>query len=428
MSISGLEVALTAEEALFWDQLVKIARFGADDPADSDSRPVSPDSNLDPSSHPFPEPTMSDAADVVARLERLERVILALSESVQQNPRAPSPAASLADPALPVSPGLFSDITPATKSVLRPNPPFVFDGDRSQGRAFLHAVRTYARLVPEGFVENGEPSEEKVVRFAMSYMAKDAAQRWAERHSAKAEFPFPTWDQFVAEFRLRFVAENEQDHAMQRLESRAYFMGSRDVFRYTDEFEDLAELAGLDDPLMKVAKFRTGLDLAINHAITSSSDPPDIRDYTAWRTRAYRQYESQLRARAAVAGTRSLPADRHPAAPARGRVLPALPTAAPPPPPRQAVPMLPPPVPMDIDRGRARAAPRRGCFRCGDPAHFARDCPLPADARVVDVLDEVICQLGGDLLEELVARVSTTAALPSHPEAPAEADFPASDE
>ncbi len=358
------------------------------------------------------------AADAAARLDRLERALIALTQTVQQNVRSQSPAASLADPAPPAGPGLFSDVTPETKSVLRPNPPFVFDGDRTRGRAFLHAVRTYARLLPEAFVENGEPSEQKLVRFALSFMAKDAAQRWAERQSAKREFPFATWESFAAEFRLRFVEENEQDHAMNKLESRAYHMGSRSVYAYTDDFEDLAETAGLDDPLMKVAKFRTGLDPAINQAITSSSDPPGNLDYDKWRLRAYRQYESHLRARAAAAGA------RHPVAAGRGRVIPILPAAAPPPS-RPAAPALPPPVPMDIDRSRARTAPRRGCFRCGDPGHFARDCPLPADARVIDVLDEVICQLGGDLLEELVARMSTTAALPvsADPE-----DFPASDE
>jgi hypothetical protein len=111
---------------------------------------------------------------------------------------------------------------------------------------------------------------------------------------------------FVKEFRLRFVEENEQDHALHKLESRAYHMGNRDVFRYTDEFEDLVDLAGFEDELVKVTKYRTGLDPVINLAITGSSDPPSLRDYAAWRARAYRQYESHLRARNTGASGRHL--------------------------------------------------------------------------------------------------------------------------
>ncbi|KAJ7611115.1 hypothetical protein DFH06DRAFT_1345798 [Mycena polygramma] len=64
--------------------------------------------------------------------------------------------------------------------------------------------------------------------------------------------------------------ENEQDHALIKLESRAYHMGSRDVFWYTKDFEDLIDLAGFDDPIVKVTKYCTGLDLAINLTITGS--------------------------------------------------------------------------------------------------------------------------------------------------------------
>ena len=58
---------------------------------------------------------------------------------------------------------------------------------------------------------------------------------------------------------------------------------------------------------------------------------------------------------------------------------------------------------MDVDWTRARLAPKRTCFRCGDPSYLARDCPMPADVRSTDILDEVIRQLDGELLEELVA-------------------------
>ncbi len=62
-----------------------------------------------------------------------------------------------------------------------------------------------------------------------------------------------------------------------------------------------------------------------------------------------------------------------------------------------------------------RHVPHRGCFCCGDANHFAQDCPAPADIRMTDVLDEVIHQLGGEMLEELVARIATTEALTDDP-------------
>ena len=83
---------------------------------------------------------------------------------------------------------------------------------------------------------------------------------------------------------------------------------------------------------------------------------------------------------------------------------------------------------MDVDRTRARGAPRRGCYRCGDPNHFARDCTIPADVRATDVLDEVIQQLGDEMLEELLARVASTRALSDHGPSEEPEDFPLRDE
>ncbi|KAJ7746085.1 hypothetical protein B0H14DRAFT_3514389 [Mycena olivaceomarginata] len=70
------------------------------------------------------------------------------------------------------------------------------------------------------------------------------------------------------------------------------------------------------------------------------------------------------------------------------------------------------PVPMDIDRARTRMFPRT-CFRCGAAGHLARECPVTSDVRHTDVLDEVVRQLGDDLLNELFARLSTSASLPA---------------
>ena len=71
---------------------------------------------------------------------------------------------------------------------------------------------------------------------------------------------------------------------------------------------------------------------------------------------------------------------------------------------------------MDVDRTRARANVRRTCYRCGDPGHIVRDCPVPHDVRSSDILDEVVRQLGDELLEELMARLATSSNLPDEPD------------
>jgi hypothetical protein len=143
----------------------------------------------------------------------------------------------------------------------------------------------------DGFV-----SQEKLVRFAMSFMSRDAAARWAERRASAVPFLFPTWAQFEAEFRLRFVEENEQDQALTKLESRLYFQGSCDIYRYTDDFEELAVTAGYSDALVRVTKYRSGLDPKINVVITTSGTAPDLTDYDGWHAHAFRQYEAFGRA------------------------------------------------------------------------------------------------------------------------------------
>ena len=337
------------------------------------------------------------------RLARMESMITNFLES--QNHKEGTAAASTTKPF-----SLFGDDTSERKASLRPNAPMAFSGERSKGRAFLYAIRTYVRLVPESFYEHGEPSEEKVIRFALSYMSEGAAQRWAECHGSSEELPWYTWNGFVADFKLRFVEENEQDHAIASLESRDYFMKGRDVFTYTDDFEDLYDISGFSDALVKVTKYRSGLDPAINHAITTSGNAPELSNYEGWRKRSYAQYEAKVRAKSIFGTAPSAPRSSTTAPTCQTGVIPRARLAAP-----AFVPAAAPaPVPMEIDRSRARTATPRSCFRCGEPGHIARDCPTTLDVRTIDVLDEVIYQLGGEMMEELVARMDSARVAEEH--------------
>ncbi|CAK5284707.1 unnamed protein product [Mycena citricolor] len=108
-------------------------------------------------------------------------------------------------------------------------------------------------------------------------------------------------------------------------------MGSRDVFKYTDEYDDLLDLAGYTDNLVKVTKYRTGLDPRINQAITTSGNPPSLTDYAEWRVRAFRQYNAELAARASRghAAPAVAPRPRAPVLPAVAPALAARPAPAP---------------------------------------------------------------------------------------------------
>jgi hypothetical protein len=289
-------------------------------------------------------------AAVEGSLNAIQSALSQLLLGTQNLPPAPAPAA----PAPVLGPD-FSAPHPAQKTVLQPNPPAVFDGDQTQGKTFLYSVLTYYKLVPEAFMADGFVSQEKLIWFAMSFMSKGAAAQWAEWHAPADLFPFPTWTRFEAEFRLRFVEENKQDQALTKLESRSYFQGSRDIYRYTDDFEELAITAGYSDALIRVTKYRSGLDPKINVAIMTSRIAPDLTDYDGWRAHTFRQYEAFARA----------PAGNAPIRPTAALPRPRTAGLFPVPPPTRAtvlftpapVPALPAVVPMDMDRTQARTFP-----------------------------------------------------------------------
>jgi hypothetical protein len=101
----------------------------------------------------------------------IEAILLCLLHNSQNTPL---PAPAPATPAPAAGPDFFT-LTPAAKSVLQPNHPAIFDGNRTQGQMFLHSILTYLRLILEAFMMDGVIMEEKLVRFTMSFMVKDSA-------------------------------------------------------------------------------------------------------------------------------------------------------------------------------------------------------------------------------------------------------------
>jgi hypothetical protein len=336
----------------------------------------------------------STQTEMSAKLDRFLARFDSDSATNAANPlAAPAPAVGPAQKRL--------GLPPAKPSALKPNPPPSFDGNRSNGKAFLSAVFAFAELVPEQFTgASGDFDEEKLVRYGMTFMNTGSASLWVQRQREKDIFPFPTWALFVQDFSARFVEENAQDRALKRLETHAYHQGNRDVYAYTDEFEQLIATAKIQEPLVIVSKFRSGLLPVLDDAILTSGNAPDIEDFPGWRARAFTQDDLRRQKR-----TPSGPPTRQPPAfprlpPARG--IPGVPAAA-----------SNTPVAMEVDRAAARGRPTMACFRCGGP-HLLRDCTAPARIRTTeteaiptvtaDVIDAVMEHLGPELMGELVAR------------------------
>jgi hypothetical protein len=144
-----------------------------------------------------------------------------------------------------------------------------------------------------------------------------------------------------------------------RLESDRYFQGKRNVEAYIDEFKDLVDLSGYTDPIAIVLKFRRGLNPTTQDRIAESgTDRPQDRDFDGWFKAARRLDLNRLANEAFhYASRRPLthptPAPMTYSAPQRTpfsflRSYP--PTTATPAAMHAPSRVLPPGIPMDVDR------------------------------------------------------------------------------
>jgi hypothetical protein len=65
---------------------------------------------------------------------------------------------------------------------------------------------------------------------------------------------------------------------------------------------------------------------------------------------------------------------------------------------------------MDVNQTQSCAFPHT-CFWCRAAGHIVRECPVASDVWHTDVLDEVVHQLGDNLLDKLFACLAATALL-----------------
>ena len=313
---------------------------------------------------------------------KLDQIIATILNPTQPTPKTP---ALVQRDVLP---------EPSRARTARPAAPPEFDGDRAKGTAFLNSCETYIRLCPREF-----PDEQMKVVWAMSYMKSGRAQKWTARifrweHQLEnaGSTRFLDWSDFRSEFKREFTPAHADALAVNRLESAAYYQKTRTLDDYIDEFQDLIADAGYTDPRTIVVKFRRGLNAQIQNVVaTMAAGRPSDTSPEEWYSMARTVDQNRATNEAFQLAYRGpAPTSR----PAAFSVLTSTLSRSLPPALKHAhsIPTPGNPVPMDVDALRKRATQSSGCYRCGDPGHYSRNCPKPVDVRTlsIDELQEIL--------------------------------------
>jgi hypothetical protein len=261
---------------------------------------------------------------------------------------------------------------------------------------FLTSCELYISLSQSDFVEN-----QVHIHWALSYFKGGCVANFAERIIQQGmrtgKMCFASWDEFREEFTAVFCPENEATTALMRLESDRYFQGKRNIEAYIDEFKDLVNLSGYMDPIAIMLKFRRGLNPTTQDRIAESgTDRPQDRDFDGWFKAAHRldPTASQMRPSIMLPDIPCTYTDDSLRSPTHPVLLPPLTPAHHRDPCSNAHPsrVLPPGVPMDVNRTRTLKPLAQTCYRYGQTGHTSRECNLHHDVRhmTLDEEDEFI--------------------------------------
>ena len=234
-----------------------------------------------------------DIVDVTARQTASEQSLTQSLEAlrVQMN----SLLSSLSPVQPPIQPSSVQMTAPIPAGSGKPKPlrpkvasPSDYDGNRAAGRAFLNSCLLYIRMCSDHF-----RSESEQMLWVMSYMKSGRAVQWTDQIFREEELtgisPFADWEDFIAQFRERFLPVDSEAAAVNTLEGVLYFQRDRSVADYLDEFKELISESKYTDSKVIVIKFRRGLRSSIQDAIaTMSSGRPSDSNVSAWYQAASR--------------------------------------------------------------------------------------------------------------------------------------------